>query len=418
MPADATLPRLVAQRRAAMVPLIRARAAGPAQFKRYAAIAERLPQWLRQHGLRLTLDYLHLLAAPTGRNQPEAAALLEDWMRARANPGQLALPQLLENLTAQQALADLGATDLLRLQALASVDAEALRQACKSVLHDLPPEDPAPWRQAPLSWPALPPHAALSLAHCHHPGVAWRFAGTVPRPSTTTQATTKTYREHQVRELARLAGRTAAAEPHHRCYAMAYDRRLRWLAATGCASTPLALRSRLFVGLGERGVWETNVLLHPVYGMPFIPASQVKNLIRRTMGDRIARMPKASRGPMQQLLDDLLGAEAGGVSQPGRLLLHDAWWVPGSAEGPLDGDLDNPHHAEYFQRRNGHDEARPQDSPQPQPQIGVRGQMLFALGLPGGPQPLLKRCLRWLTQALQQRGIGGRSHAVGAGRFA
>ena len=94
MPADAPLPRLVAQRRAVMVPLIRARAAGLAQFKRYAAIAERLPQWLRQHGLRLTLDYLHLLAAPTGRNQPEAAALLADWISARANPGQLALPQL------------------------------------------------------------------------------------------------------------------------------------------------------------------------------------------------------------------------------------------------------------------------------------------------------------------------------------
>lgn len=418
MPADAILPRLVVQRRTTIHALLVKRATDINLFKGYSGLTANLPHWLHQHGLRLTLDYLHLLAF--ARGQAEARALLSDWAAALGEPGQLALPSLLKALAPGAfnnpcTLDPLCATDLLRLHALALVDAEALSQGCKSLAEDMPDATPLGQPIDQKQWPLLAPHATLSLAHCRHPGLAWRYAGTVPRPGADPRAA-KTYREEQVRGVAALAS-PKNCDAHHAWYGAAFRRRTRWLETTGAASVTLALRSRLFIGLGERGVWETHVLLHVSTGMPYIPASQVKNLIRRTMATRITRMPKDKRQPLSQLLDDLLGVEHDGLTHKGCLVVHDAWWVPGSADSPLEGDLDNPHHADYFQRSDSHVAALPQDSPQPQPQMGVRGQMQFALSLPGEPE-LLTRCLRWLEQALQQRGIGGRTHAVGAGRFA
>lgn len=413
-------PDLTAQRRQVLTLRVQARASQPDLFNDYARLCERLPQWLGQHGLRLTLDYLRMLAS--GRsNQAAAWALLADWAASGVR-GALSWPGLVAK--AGQHWLQPCADDLLQMQALALVDAEALRHACTLVAFGLPMEDgPLDQLANPLQLPVLQPHPALQHGPCVHPGIAWRFCGAVPTGGG------GTWRGEQVRRVTELTqAQNFRDSKHSRWYAASYRRHLQWLQSLPKAQDTRCwtqrLRSHLFTGLGERGVWETHALLHSVSGMPFVAASQIKNLVRRAMQARLQRLPdETSREAIQALLDDLLGVAAG--DGPGGLLVvHDAWWVPdeiGDGAGPLAGDVDNNHHTEYLRRDAKHPRALPQDSPQPQPQLAVQGAMLFALGIhpaagPGGPA-IVERCQRWLQMALTERGIGGRTYAAGAGRF-
>lgn len=419
---------LVARRRAAWVPAVARRMADANGFGHYARLAERLPQWLRQHGLRLTLDYLQMLAG--GRNaQADTAtpararaadALLKDWASSPADQGDFCLAQGLLNLGTEHP----GAAEWLRLLQLAVADAQALRHLCKLAEADLKLQ--RNWSgahglgQPAKAWPPLPEHPSVRHGSCAHTGLAWRFAGRVPFDTLGDQAT---YRTTQVTAVV-VSAASELANVHRKAYSCRYFHRKKWLEAQqathGTRLLSLRLRSHLFTALGERGVWETNALLHPVTGMPFIAASQIKNLVRRTMVARIARLPPERRPAFEYLLNDLLGQDAE-HGAGGLLVIHDAWWVPHSATTPVVGDVDNSHHAAYYQGLPGHALARPQDSPQPHPQLAVRGELLFALGVQptAGPQgpAMVQRCLRWLGQALAEHGVGARSFAAGAGRF-
>lgn len=387
------------------------------QFDAYARLAQRLPQWLRQNGLRLTLDYLHMLAH--AGSQPAAAAaaagLLDDWAGSNPGQGQLSLAACLAG-TGQAPFAPT-ASQLLQLQQLALADAAAVQHLCTLAQADRAAglqwsstaasyPDAGTWLEC-STWTQLISPAELQPDDCLHIGLNWRYAGEIPLGQGV-----DTYRTQKIKQLVAQAGSDKAAR-HHAAYHLAFQRRQAWLQAQnathGTLVQPLRLRSHLFTALGERGVWESNALLHPVWGMPYIASSQIKNLVRRVMDARIARMEEARRQPMHDLMNDLLGLSAED-GPGGRLVVHDAWWVPGSADTPVVGDLDN-HHGD-----------KPWADPSIHPQLAVRGQLQFALGIqpsagPHGPA-IVQRCMRWLYQALAELGVGGRSFAVGAGRFA
>lgn len=423
--------RIDAQRREALVRQVKRHATNAALFDPYQRLCEKLPTLLRAHGLRLTLDYLRMLAR-AGPYQQAADALLRDW--AATADGVLSFAGLAQSHGAQ-AVAPAAAEGLLLL-ALALVDVEALRHACKLVHSDHAagqiPSAPAMGVQQPLALNLRAP-AALQHQHCQHPGLAWRFCGEVG-----TQADDATWRHRQITTVLRLTRQQwqptkqlALTDPHRAWYTASYQRHVAWLQSlpasrqTQCMA--LRLRSPLFTALGERGVWDAQVLLHPVSGMPFVAASQIKNLVRRAFAERAQRLAKPeSQAALHALLDDLLGdaadgaaGDAAGDGHGGLLVVHDAWWVPETGDGPLAGDIDNHHHTAYLQRRALR--ALPQDSPQPHPQLAVQGQLLFALGIHPAAGPaggdIVRRCMRWLAHALAERGIGGRSAAVGAGRF-
>lgn len=431
-----------AQRREAVLGLVKRRAAENARaFAAYQGLCDKLPTLLRNHGLRHTLDYLRMLTRG-GPSGPAAHALLCDWSAARGvGDDALSLPRLAKSLGHKPVLPE--ATDGLLLLTLALADAEALRHACKLVRSDLSGNIPAgnPWD--------APQHLALQLqasaalpppviavpgqprfpAHVRHPGIAWRFCGHVGA-----NADDATWRQRQIQAVVALArapwqraGRAHGNDPHRAWYTASYNRHVALLHALQASQhtqwVGLRLRSHLFTALGERGVWDAQALLHPVSGMPGLPSSQVKNLVRRVMAARVPRMGTGERqAALQALLDDLLGQAAdhgGGEGAGGLLVVHDAWWMPEDGDGPLTGDTDTNHHAAYMQGRARR--AAPSDSPEPHPQLAVQGRLLFALGIQpdAGPQgrEVVARCLRWLVQALAELGIGGRSTAAGAGRF-
>lgn len=418
--------RLDAQRREVLVRLVKRHAATPPLFDAYQRLCEKLPTLLRGHGLRLTLDYLHLLTGE-GAYRDAAQALLRDW--AEAEDSGLSFSRLAAAaVAAARAGQPPGVAGVLLLQGLALADAEALRHSCKLVDSDHKanaiPAAAAMGARVALAL-RLPPPAVPQHGRCEHPGIAWRFCGAIP-----TAESDATWRQAQIQsvvQLSQLQWKAAAARvPHaaHRAwYTASYRRHEAFLQALPANRhtqwMTLRLRSHLFTALGERGVWETQALLHPVSGMPFIAASQIKNLVRRAMAARVQRLPTPEgRQAMQALLEDLLG-DAAGQGTPGLLVVHDAWWVPEDGDGPLAGDIDNNHHTAYLQ---GHQaRALPQDSPEPHPQLAVQGRLLFALGMhpAAGPEggAIVTRCMRWLGQALAERGIGGRTAAAGAGRF-
>ncbi|HYT43193.1 MAG TPA: type III-B CRISPR module RAMP protein Cmr6, partial [Methylomirabilota bacterium] len=69
----------------------------------------------------------------------------------------------------------------------------------------------------------------------------------------------------------------------HIDFDLAHNAYQRWLTLTkamGALPFDLALDWRMIVGLGGETVLETDITLHPLYGIPFIPGSALKGLTR------------------------------------------------------------------------------------------------------------------------------------------
>lgn len=188
------------------------------------------------------------------------------------------------------------------------------------------------------------------------------------------------------------------------------------------------LESRLFIGLTGGGMLETGCSISHSYGMPYIPGSSVKGIVRA--------QAQASRFGYEhpELLAELFGAAAdpeaprkddhperdevtsGPTRYPqglsGIVTFHDAWWVPGSAEQPLVEEIVTTHHLDYY-GSEGRTPASDMDSPIPNAQIAVQGQFLFVLE---GPPTWLNLAESMLITALSKRGIGAKTR-TGYGLF-
>ncbi|MBN2885885.1 MAG: type III-B CRISPR module RAMP protein Cmr6 [Chromatiaceae bacterium] len=216
-------------------------------------------------------------------------------------------------------------------------------------------------------------------------------------------------REAKTRHLQRICGITPTPFYHN-----AYQR---WRAATAdtmrFCQIELALESRLFIGLTGGGMLETGCAISHSYGMPYIPGSSVKGVVRA----HVCASPFAGQHP--EVITELFGAAADptpDASYPqglsGLVTFHDAWWVPGSAERPLVEEIVTTHHSDYY----GNEGRRPAtdfDSPIPNAQIAVQGNFLFVLE---GPPAWLDLAEQMLIAALSQRGIGAKTR-TGYGLF-
>lgn len=175
----------------------------------------------------------------------------------------------------------------------------------------------------------------------------------------------------------------------------------------------LELEGRLLIGLTGGGMLETGCAIHHVYGMPYIPGSSLKGVVRAHVESSLfsREYPK--------VIAELFGAEADptpGASYPqglsGLVTFHDAWWVPDSAERPLVEEIVTTHHLAYY-GSEGRTPATDFDSPIPNAQIGVQGDFLFVLE---GPMAWLELTQKMLIAALSQRGIGAKTR-TGYGLF-
>lgn len=160
---------------------------------------------------------------------------------------------------------------------------------------------------------------------------------------------------------------------------------------------------RMVVGLGGRSPVETDLLVHPIYGIPYVPGSALKGLVR-------------AYAHLEDLDDDesILGTQ----EQGGVVIFFDA--VP---DRPLllDVDIMNPHYPKYY--RDTQDTVPPSDDQDPNPVhfLAVAAPSVFHFAVAprltdGTSREKVEKAAMWLKEALRDYGIGAKTNA-GYGRF-
>lgn len=169
--------------------------------------------------------------------------------------------------------------------------------------------------------------------------------------------------------------------------------------------------SRFATGLGREHPIENGFVWHPVLGVPYLPGSSVKGLVRAWAETW------AEPAPNQENLDRLLGA----LDRVGTVLFLDAIPV---APVKLKADVMTPHYGDYYQAKKDPEgnPTPPADwlSPNPIPFLTVAPGQLFQFALAPAAPGAKEDCdaaLQWLTAALKWLGAGAKT-AVGYGRFA
>ncbi len=201
--------------------------------------------------------------------------------------------------------------------------------------------------------------------------------------------------------------------PMPEAYERAYKR---WKKATEdgarFVNVEIMLKGRLFIGLAGGGALETGCAISHTWGMPYIPGSSVKGVVRTWAAHCLGENSPALR--------EIFGSEPTKEDKQGLsglVAFHDAWWVPESApvpnkNKPFVEEVITTHHSDYY-GSDGRTPATDLDSPVPNAMIGVQGGFRFTLE---GPQEWLEIARVLLQSALVESGIGAKTRA-GYGYF-
>jgi CRISPR-associated protein Cmr6 len=216
---------------------------------------------------------------------------------------------------------------------------------------------------------------------------------------------------------------------------------------TLCSETSKQLKFkpdwRMIIGLGGASVYETSITLHHVYGIPYIPASAVKGVVRSCWIQEVFGYEdkdeskdedkEKDKYEKRALKNDDFRAVFGGPkckdaqgkelkAQAGDVLFFDAFPLALS-EKSIQADIMNPHYGDYY--GESYDDKHPPktwptdtQNPVPVHFLTVANTTFsFAFGCRPGTKNathLLTLTERYLCQALTERGIGAKS-AVGYG---
>lgn len=176
----------------------------------------------------------------------------------------------------------------------------------------------------------------------------------------------------------------------------------RVVRAVGGALEVFRAESRFVTGLGRAHPVENGLAFHPTLGVPFLPGSSVKGLVRAWARDEGVAADELAR---------LFGA-AGDQGREGSFIFFDALPV---APVALEVDVLTPHSAAWTPKDPPGDWC----SPVPVPfVVTARGaRFLFGVAPRPGAEGELARVRDYLTKALKFEGAGAKT-AVGYGRFA
>lgn len=179
------------------------------------------------------------------------------------------------------------------------------------------------------------------------------------------------------------------------------------VAAGGVVTLCLTPEWRLVTGMGEASVYETHLTLHPVYGIPYMPASGIKGVLRHYMQEQGADAAFIAR---------IFGQDDGGTTQQkatkGRCVFFDAFPLRAPR---IELEVMTPHYSKYYG-----DKQPPADWQSPNPvhflTVGKGTPFHFRMGwLTETPTPAEKQQItRWLEDALVHKGTGAKT-AVGYG---
>lgn len=187
-----------------------------------------------------------------------------------------------------------------------------------------------------------------------------------------------------------------------------YQRWQRAVTAMQAQSFLARTEWRMVVGLGGETVLETDLALHHLYGIPFIPGSALKGLTRAYVTGEVHKSKKIE--------DDDLDVQRifGTQKDAGSVIFFDAMPVDGKIE--LDLDIMNAHYPKYYGEK-----LPPANNQKPNPVTFLtvtNTTFLFALA-PRRPNKDAKDvtlAMEWLLAALQKYGVGGKTSA-GYGYF-
>src|SRR6266700_2237295 len=187
----------------------------------------------------------------------------------------------------------------------------------------------------------------------------------------------------------------------------AYARWRAMISAMGVIPFHAALDWRMAIGLGGETVLETDLTLHHLYGIPFIPGSALKGLTRAYVTGEI--YPSTDIDKDDTVVKQIFGSQ----ERAGSVIFFDAIPVKGQATFEL--DIMNPHYPDYYGKGE-----QPTNDQNPNPIIFLtvaKTAFMFALA-PRSPkdQDDVKQAKDWLQKALQKYGVGGKTSA-GYGYF-
>jgi CRISPR-associated protein Cmr6 len=189
-------------------------------------------------------------------------------------------------------------------------------------------------------------------------------------------------------------------------YQRAYER---WERATKDTTRfsqhELKLVNRLLIGLASTGSLETGCAISHTWGMPYIPGSSVKGVVRA--------YAEKTLGKDNPLVREMFGAAHDSADKEelsGVVAFHDAWWLPKGS--PFVPEVLTVHHTDYY-TKEGETPASDKDSPVPVSLLAVEGKFLFVIE---GPPAWARQAGKWLEAGLVASGIGAKTRS-GYGYF-
>lgn len=194
------------------------------------------------------------------------------------------------------------------------------------------------------------------------------------------------------------------------------DRRGEMARRLGGRILELENRSAFVSGLGQAHPIENGFLWHPCLGVPYLPGSGVKGVLRswlRMEGPQLAAAVAEGGAGAGSAGDAEIDRLLGGADHVGAIDL-----LPLLPTRPvrLQADLVNPHHGPY---QRGDEWPADWQDPVPSFFLAVAPRALWQLSIvpgTGAREGDVERAAAWLSQAADWIGFGAKT-AVGYGRF-
>lgn len=162
---------------------------------------------------------------------------------------------------------------------------------------------------------------------------------------------------------------------------------------------------RLVIGTSYGKAWDTSLQVHPLYGVPYLPASGIKGMLAHFVKENYASDTDAVRifGTLERL---------------GNVVFFDSFCRSG-ARRYFEEDVIGKHYPDYYEQdRLDPREHAPADYCKPEPVkfLAVAGGVKFAFRFGSRHPELVGKTKRWLSECLAQYGIGAKTR-VNYGRL-
>src|SRR5436305_3171586 len=192
----------------------------------------------------------------------------------------------------------------------------------------------------------------------------------------------------------------------------AYNRWHSMMSALNATLFNASLDWRMVIGLGGESVLETDITLHHLYGIPFIPASALKGLTRAYVTGEVEGYKSDKIENDNEEVKRIFGSQ----EHAGTVIFFDAMPKDGKVAFIL--DIMNPHYPEYY---GGNKPPTNDQNPVPVTFLTVTNTTFtFALAPRDASKEQhvkdVEQVQTWLQEALQKYGVGGKTSA-GYGYF-